>query len=112
MLRAVLSALAVASLALSPVAGSAASKQDQKIMRLLTQCAYVVKIAEGNGVKLRNSSAQWEQATANAAMQLKLDPKPYVEEARAKYKRRERVMGSGDAVRNMIQRARECDAQL
>ncbi|MEM7689752.1 MAG: hypothetical protein AAF291_12090 [Pseudomonadota bacterium] len=104
--------LALVSLALSPTAVHAASKQDKKMMKLIAQCAYVVKMAEGNGVKLRNSAATWEQATANVAMQLKLDPVPYINEARAKYKKRERVMGSGDAVRSMIARAKECDAQL
>lgn len=112
MTRTITLAFATASLALCPTGAIAASKDDKKMMRLIAQCAYVVKIAEGNGVKLRNSSALWEQATANAAMQLKLDPAPFIEEAKAKYKKRERVMGSGDAVRNMIQRARDCDAQL
>lgn len=104
--------LALAGLALSSSGASAASKQDKKMMRLVAECAYVVSVAQGNGIKLRNSAATWEQATANAALQLKMDPVPYINEAKAKYKKRERVMGSGEAMRKLISRARDCDAQL
>lgn len=112
MARVILSALAVTSLAVSPTIASAASKEDQKLMRLLAECTYVVKMAEGNGTQLRNSAGTWEQALANIAMQKQIDPVPYIEEAKAKYKKRERVMGAGDTVRSMIQRAKDCDAQL
>lgn len=104
--------LAVVIATTCATAAFAASKEDKKVMKLLAECTYVVKMAEGNGVQLRNSSGQWEQATANFALQTKQDAKRHMEEARLKYKKRERVMGSGDAVRAMIQRARDCDAQL
>jgi len=102
---------AVLALAAAPPA-LAQSKQDKKMVKLVAECAYVTKMAEGNGAKLRNPAAMWEQALANVAMQMKIDPVPYINEARAKYKKRERVMGSGDAVRSMIKRAKDCDAQL
>lgn len=103
---------AFAVVASMPTASIAASKEDKKVMRLIAECAYVVKVAEGNGVKLRNSAAKWDQATAGAGLKLGIDPASYQAEARAKYKKRERVMGSGEALRKLIGRARDCDAQL
>lgn len=112
MIRSALS-IAAAGLYISLAsAGHAASKEDQKMMRLTSECAYVVTIAEGNGVTLNNSASTWDQLKAAAAVKLQLDPAPYDAEARAKYQKRERVMGSSEAMQKIIQRARDCDAQL
>lgn len=90
----------------------AASKEEQKMMKLFAECAYVMKVAEGAGAKLRNSAAVFEQAKAGYAVKWQMDPANADAEARAKYKKRERVMGAQEAMKKLISRARECDAQL
>lgn len=113
MIRAALSIAAAASLCASFASAShAAGKEEQKIMRMVSECAYVVRIAEGNGVRLNNPSSLWDQAKAATAVKLQLDPARYDAEARAKYQKRERVMGSAEALQKLIQRARDCDAEL
>ncbi|KPF63427.1 hypothetical protein IP79_09475 [Porphyrobacter sp. AAP60] len=95
-----------------PSASHAAGKEEQKIMQMVSECAYVVRIAEGNGVSLNNPSSTWDQAKAATAVKLQIDPARYDAEARAKYKKRERVMGAAETMQKVIQRARDCDAQL
>ena len=113
MIRNILFGAATLGLCIGPVSvGHAASKDDQKMMRLLAECVYVVRVAEGNGVKLNNPSSTWDQAMATISVKFGLDPSSYEAEARAKYKRRERVMGSGEALQKVIKIARDCDAQL
>lgn len=113
MIRSILFTAISASLCIAvPSVGHAASKEDQKIMRMVSECAYVVRVAEGNGISLNNPSSLWDQAKAATGVKLKLDPAQYDAEARAKYKKRERVMGASEAMQKVIQRARDCDAQL
>ncbi|WP_158094335.1 hypothetical protein [Erythrobacter donghaensis] len=113
MIRSALFTVVSFSLCMSvPSAGAAASKDDEKMMRLVAECAYVVRVAEGNGVRLNNSAATWDQAKAGMGVKLQIDPARYDAEARAKYKVRERKLGSEQALRGLIQRARDCDAQL
>lgn len=113
MIRTILLSAAATGLCIgSASAGQAAGKEDQKMMRLTAECTYVVQIAEANGAKLNNPSSLWSQLKATVAVKFGFDPAPYDAEARAKYKKRERVMGAQEAMQKLMSRARECDAQL
>lgn len=111
MIRSVLFTAISVSLCMGvPSVGHAASKEEQKLVRLLAECAYAVRVAEGNGVKLNNTSAMWDQALAGAGVKFAVDTARAQTEARLKFQKRERVMGSGDALRKVIEVARDCDA--
>lgn len=113
MIRSVLFTAISASLCIGvPSVGHAASKEDKKNLRLLAECAYVVRIAQGNGVRLKGDSSMWDQVKANFAVQTQLDLATADAEARAKFKRRERTFGSEQALRDIIKIARDCDAQV
>jgi hypothetical protein len=111
MIRSVLFTAVSVSLCIGmPSLGHAASKEDQKLVRLLAECAYAVRTAEGNGVRLNNTSAMWDQALAGAGVKFEIDTARAQTEARLKFQKRERVMGSGEALRRVIDVARDCDA--
>ncbi|NCP13033.1 MAG: hypothetical protein GW858_02580 [Sphingomonadales bacterium] len=113
MIRSILFTAVSVSLCLGvPTVGHAASKEDQKNLRGLAECAYLVRIAEGNGVQLKTNSSMWDQAKANLAFQAQLDAARADEEARAKFKRRERVLGSEKVMQEIIRGARNCESQI
>lgn len=113
MIRSILfTAISVSLCAGVPSVGHAASKEDQKNLRGLAECAYLVRIAEGNGVSLKTNSSMWDQVKANFAFQTKLDLARADEEARAKFKRRERVLGSGKVMQEIIRGARNCEENI
>lgn len=112
MFREVCFAAAGAALLATPAAAIAAGKEEKKIMRQITECAYVINMAEQNGVNLKHGSVTWNDLASRSRQQLGLDATPYVAEARAKYTKRARVMGADEALRHMVKRARDCNAQL
>lgn len=113
MIRSILfTAISVSLCIGAPTAGFAATKEDKKNLRLLAECAYAVRIAEGNGIRLKGQASMWDQVKANFAVQTQLDLATADAEARAKFKRRERIMGSEDTMRELIRIARDCDAQV
>lgn len=105
-------AIAMTMMIGSPTTVAASNSEAKDALRLICECAYVVRIAEGNGVKLRNSSATWSQAKAAVAEQTGLNTQEFDQAARAKWERRQRVMGASDAMRRLADRARDCDKQL
>lgn len=112
MMRSALITLGVAAAFVLPGAAAASDSEAEMMMRLSAECHYVVRIAEGNGVRLKNSSAVWDQVKATVAEQTRMSTQRYDAEARAKWERRERNLGARDTMRRIADRARECDAQL
>lgn len=110
MLRSTLIAAGIATLFAMP--GAAKAQDADYMMRMVSECAYVVRIAEGNGVQLKNSSATWDQVKAMIAEQTGLATRQFDQEARAKWETRQRRLGARDAMRRLADRARDCDAQL
>lgn len=94
----------------SPLQARDASPED--VMKATGECVYVVNVAEGNGLTLNYSSEQWAQVIGMFAERYKLDAKKYVDKAKAKYRKRARVMGADEALQHMLGRARSCDREL
>ncbi|MDN3646243.1 hypothetical protein QWY75_08520 [Pontixanthobacter aestiaquae] len=111
-MKALFAAIAMTAILGAPTTAAASNSEAEDALRLICECAYVVRIAEGNGVKLRNSSAIWSQAKATVAEKTGLSTREYDELARAKWERRLRNLGARDAMRRIADRARDCDKQL
>lgn len=112
MYRSILSALALASLALSPSIAAAASKKEKKLMESITNCAYVMEIAEANGARYNYQARQVVEMREQFSQMLGLASGPYIEKARAKANKRARVMGADNALRDIMSRAKKCDDML
>jgi hypothetical protein len=95
------------------VAGQAQAKtSNEAVMRAAGECVYVVHVAESNGARLNHSAEQWAQVMQMFAERNKFDAKSYVDKAKAKYRKRSRVMGADEALSHMMQRAKACDKEL
>ncbi|MGI9377977.1 MAG: hypothetical protein ACR2PC_18115 [Tsuneonella suprasediminis] len=95
------------------VAGQAQAKaSNEAVMKATGECVYVVHVAESNGARLNHSSEQWAQVIHMFAERYKLDAKSYVDKAKAKYRKRSKVMGADEALSHMMQRAKACDKEL
>ena len=75
-------------------------------------CAYVVGVAEGSNVQLNYGSADWIGVVGILEQRTGLDGEKAINEARAKYKKRARVMGADEAYQYMLGRAQECDREM
>jgi hypothetical protein len=95
-----------------PAETRAADSEAETMMRMVSECHYVVKIAEGNGVSLKNPSSLWEQLKYTVSERTGLSVGDYDTLARSKWERRQRSLGASDTMRRIADRAKECDAQL
>lgn len=101
---------AVAAGLVFPAAAKDPAPKD--VARMMGDCTYVVNVAELNGVSLNHSSEDWGQWLIKYAEAHGLDAKKQVDAAKAKYRKRGRVLGADKALNDMIYNARECDRQV
>lgn len=105
-----LACVALAAAMAVPVA--AKEPAPKEVARMMGDCTYVVNVAESNGVKLGHNSEDWAQWLVEYAEAHGFDAKKQVDAAKAKYRKRGRVLGADKALSDMIYNARECDKQL
>ena len=107
-------ALVAAGAALLPLAtpAIAGGPSPKKMMEMSASCAYVVAIAEGNNVSLNYPSSDWLSVVQILQDRTGLDGEKAIETAKAKYKKRARVMGADEAFQYMIKRAQDCDREM
>ena len=100
--------------ALGLVANPASARDPgaKKLMQMAAGCAYVVGVAEGSNVQLNYGSADWIGVVGILEQRTGLDGEKAINEARAKYKKRARVMGADEAYQYMLGRAQECDREM
>ena len=97
------------------VAANPAGAKDpspKKLMEMSAGCTYVVSVAEGSNVRLNYGSADWLGIVRILEQRTGLDGEKAIELAKAKYKKRARVMGADEAYSYMLNRARECDREM
>lgn len=83
-----------------------------QIMQATGECVYIVNVAESNGSRLNHSSEKWAELLLTFSERYKLDAKKYVDKAKAKYRKRAKVLGADKALSDMLHTARTCDKQL
>ncbi len=103
-------AAALSGTALAPV--HAKESENETMMRQVAECGYVVSQAENEGVALKHGAATWDSIVSQVSQGTGLDAKPYLEQARATYKRYERKMGADYAFKRLVNRANDCNDQL
>lgn len=103
-------ALAVASIAASPLA--AKESENETSMRQIAECGYVIYQVEREGIALEYGAETWDSIVTQVSQGTGLEARPYLEMAQAKYKRMERKMGADYAFERLKKRAQECNAQL
>lgn len=108
-IRATPVAAALLVLAAPVIAGGPSPK---KLMEWSAGCAYVVSIAEGNDVALNYGSQDWLAFVQILQDRTGLDGEKAILDAKAKYKKRARVMGADEAFRYMLGRAKDCDREM
>ena len=107
--------LTIACLAAAAAAAAPAGAREpsaRKVAKMMGDCAYVVNVAEANGVQLNHTSDDWGKWLSRYAEANGFDAERQVETARAKYRKRSRVLGADKALSDMIANARKCDQQL
>lgn len=106
--------LAVAVVAAVAFAMPATAKNPsaKKLMDMAARCAYVVGIAENSNVATQYGSAEWLSIIRQLEQATGLDSENYLEQAKAKYNRRARVMGADDAYKHMLSIAKVCDREM
>lgn len=105
-----LACLAAAATAAAPA--GAREPSARKVAKMMGDCAYVVDVAESNGVQLNYKSQDWGQWLTRYAEENGFDAEQQVEMAKAKYRKRSRVLGADKTLSDMIANARKCDQQL
>lgn len=105
-------ALCVAIAAVLAVPAAAKEPTPKEVAKMMGDCTYVVNVAESNGVRLSHKSEDWAQWLLDYAEANGLDAKKQVDAAKAKYRKRGKVLGADKALSDMIDNARECDKQL
>lgn len=103
-------ALAIAGIATSPLA--AKESENEKSMRQIAECGYVIYQVEREGVALEYGAEMWDSIVTQVSQGTGLEARPYLEMAEAKYKRIERNMGADYTFERLKERAKECNAQL
>ncbi len=105
-----------ASLALSlvamPCAAQAEDMKPEKLVELLSECAYVVHEVGAEKAGIRYGSEQWQSVLAEVSQKAGIDPLPFLHQAKAKYERSAKKMGADWTYKRMIARAQDCDQQL
>lgn len=104
-------ALATLAVTLS-LPAAAKGPTPQEVAKMMGDCVYVVNVAELNGVTLEHSSEQWAEWLISYAEANGIDAKKQVDAAKAKYRKRGKVLGADKALSDMIYNARECDKQV
>lgn len=109
-----IAALAAAGAALLPITSPAIAggPSPKQMMEMSAGCAYVVAIAEGNDVSLNYPSSDWLSIVQALQDRTGLDGEKAIQTAKAKYKKRARVMGADEAFQYMLKRAQECDREM
>jgi|JI8StandDraft_2_1071088.scaffolds.fasta_scaffold432289_1 hypothetical protein len=95
-----------------PAVLAAKDPSPKKIMEMAADCAYVVGVAEGNGVKLNYTSADWLTMTRLMEQNFGFNSDEAMQLARAKRERQARVMGADDAYKSMLRTAQNCDREM
>lgn len=94
------------------VPAAAKEPAPKEVAKMMGDCTYVVNVAELNGVKLSHKSEDWAQWLLKYAEANGFDAKKQVDAAKAKYRKRGKVLGADKALSDMIANARNCDKQL
>lgn len=95
-----------------PAALAAKDPGPKKLMELSADCAYVVGVAEGNGAKLKYTSADWMTITRLMEQNYGFNSDEAMQLARAKRERQARVMGADKAYKSMLRTAQSCDREM
>lgn len=105
-----LAAIAVAALPVDVIANER-EYSPEDLMKFATECAYVVSEV-GQDAGTRSSGQDWLSVLSSLSQKSGLDPVPYIDEAKAKYRRSSRKMGADWTFKRMKERARDCDQQI
>lgn len=95
-----------------PASLAAKDPSPKKLMELSADCAYVVGVAEGNGVKLNYTSADWLTVARLMEQKFGFNSDEAMKLARAKRERQARVMGADEAFKSMLRTAQSCDREM
>ncbi len=105
-------ALATLAVCLSLPAAAKKQPSPKEVAAMMGDCVYVVNIAESNGVALGHSSEQWGEWLIAYANANGIDAKKQVDAAKAKYRKRGKVLGADKALNDMIYNARQCEKEV
>ena len=105
---------ALATLVVSMSVPAAAKKEPtpKEVAAMMGDCVYVVNVAESNGVALGHSSEQWGEWLIAYAKANNIDAKKQVDSAKARYRKRGKVLGADKALSDMIFNARKCEKEV
>ncbi len=106
------SLLCAAALLIGANPVSAKDPSMKKIMAMSAGCAYVTGVAEGSNVRLNYGSAAWLEIVGILEQKTGIDGENAIATAKAKYKKRARVMGADEAYQYMLSRAKDCDREM
>lgn len=107
-----IAALCLPALSLPAAALAAKDPGPKKAMELSADCAYVVGVAEGNGVKLNYTSADWLTFARLLEQKFGFNSDEATQLARAKRERQARIMGADQAYKSMLKTAKSCDREM
>jgi len=96
----------------TPAALAAKDPSPKKLLELSADCAYVVGVAEGNGVKLNYTSADWLTVARLIEQKAGFNSDEAMKLARAKRERQARTMGADAAYNSMLRTAQSCDREM
>lgn len=105
-------AFAMLAVSLSLPAAAKKAPTPKEVAAMMGDCVYVVNVAESNGVTLGHSSEQWGQWLINYANANGIDAKKQVDAAKARYRKRGKVLGADKALNDMIYNARKCEKEV
>lgn len=107
-----IAALCLPALCLPTVALAAKDPSPKKLMEVSADCAYVVGVAESNGVKLDYTSADWLTFARLLEQKFGFNSDEATQLAIAKRNRQARVMGADEAYQSMLRTAKSCDREM
>lgn len=102
----------IAALCLPAAALAAKDPSPKKLMETSADCAYVVGVAESNGVELNYTAADWLAIARLVEQNFGFNSDEALKLARAKRERQARVMGAYEAYQSMLRSAKSCDREM